>query len=414
MATIRPFKGLRPVKEKVSKIASPPYDVLSSKEAREIVKNNPISFLRIVKPEVDLPEDINLYDERVYRKARENLEHFIKQGLLIQDDVPSLYIYQQIMGNHIQTGIVACASVDEYEAGIIKKHENTREEKEIDRSKHIDTLNAQAGPVFLTYRNSSNFRIDEIIAKIAQRLPVYDFSSEDGVKHRFWIVNSPQDIEDIQNAFSNIPALYIADGHHRSAAAARVRGWRKEKNPNHTGKEEYNYFLSVIFPDNQMMIMDYNRVVKDLNGFSADEFIQNIRKNFLVEEILERYKPDSAHKFGMYLEGKWYKITAKDEIIDKNEPVKALDVYILQEYLLDPILGIKNPRKDKRISFVGGIRGIEALEKMVDTEGYTVAFAMYPTDIESLMKVADANKVMPPKSTWFEPKLRSGIVIHLL
>jgi len=414
MAFIKPFKGLRPISEKVSEIASPPYDVLTSKEAREIVQNNPISFLRIVKPEVDLPEDIDIYDEQVYRKGKENLEKFIADRLLIQDETPSFYIYQQIMGNHIQTGVVACASVDEYEGGIIKKHENTREEKEIDRSKHIDTLNAQAGPVFLTYRNSPDPGIDEIIAKLTQRVPVYDFSSEDGVKHRFWIVNRNQDIKNIQDAFSNIPILYIADGHHRSAAATRVRKWRKEKNPGHTGTEEYNYFLSVIFPDNQMMIMDYNRVVKDINGLSPDEFKSEIEKRFLIEELPERYKPDSPHKFGMYLFGKWYKLDAKDAIIDIHNPVKSLDVYILQEYLLDPILGIKNPRKDKRISFVGGIRGIEILEKMVNGKEYQVAFTMYPTDIKSLMKVADVNEVMPPKSTWFEPKLRSGIVIHQL
>jgi len=414
MITIKPFRGVRPVKEKAAKIASPPYDVLSSQEAREIVQKNPISFLRIAKPEVDLPEDINLYDEKVYKKGKENLEKFIKQGLLIQDDAPSLYIYQQIMGDHIQTGIIACVSVDEYAAGIIKKHENTREEKEIDRAKHIDALNAQTGPVFLTYRHSSTLDIDEIVLKITQTPLIYDFLSEDGIQHRCWLVNEKQDIESIQNAFSKVPYLYIADGHHRSAAAARVRKWRKEKNHHHRGTEEYNYFLSVIFPHNQLMIMDYNRVVKDLNDLSNDEFIQEVKKNFIIEAAQEMFKPDKLRTFVMYLSNKWYKLTAKDKIIDEDAPVESLDVYILQTYLLDPILGIKNPRKDKRISFVGGIRGIEELKKMVDSGRYKVAFAMYPTNIESLMKVADANRVMPPKSTWFEPKLRSGIVVHLL
>ncbi len=412
MAVIKPFKGLRPVLEKVSEIASPPYDVLTSKEAREIIKNNPISFLRIVKPEVDLPPDINLYDERVYLKGKENLEKFINQGLLIQDETPSLYIYQQIMGNHLQTGVVACASVDEYEGGIIKKHENTREEKEMDRSKHIDILNAQTGPVFLTYRNSQG--IDSIISELIKESPLYNFISENGVEHKFWKVSKKENIDRIQNAFSRIPFLYIADGHHRSAAASRVRKWRRDKNPSHNGTEEYNYFLSVIFPDNQMLIMDYNRVVKDLMGLSPDEFIAEVKKKFLIEKVSDRYKPDKPHRFGMFLDKQWYKLTPKNDIIDEKDPVKSLDVYILQEYLLNPVLGIKNPRKDKRISFVGGIRGIEALEKMVQEEKYKVAFAMHPTDISSLMEVADANKVMPPKSTWFEPKLRSGIVTHLL
>jgi len=412
MASIKPFKGLRPILEKVSEIASPPYDVLTSEEAREITKNNPVSFLRIVKPEVDLPSDIDLYNERVYQKGKENLEKFINQGLLVQDEMPSLYIYQQIMGNHLQTGVVACASVDEYESGIIKKHENTREEKEIDRSKHIDILNAQTGPVFLTYRNSQE--IDNIISELIKEPPLYSFISEDEVEHKFWKVDKKENIERLRNAFSRIPFLYIADGHHRSAAASRVRRWRQGKNPSHNGTEEYNYFLSVIFPDNQMMIMDYNRVVKDLMGLSPDEFISEINKKFLIEEVRKRYKPDRPHRFGMFLERKWYKLTPRAEIIDEEDPVKSLDVYMLQEYLLGPLLGIKNPRKDKRISFVGGIRGIEALEQMVRAGEYKVAFAMYPTDIKSLMRVADASKVMPPKSTWFEPKLRSGIVIHRL
>ena len=412
MAIIREFKGLRPIKEKVKEIASPPYDVLSSDEAREIVKSNPISFLRIVKPEVDLPPDIDLYDDRVYKKGRENLEMFIKEGLLVQDQEPSLYIYEQKMGDHIQTGLVACLSVDEYEKGIIKKHENTREDKEVDRSRHIDTLNAQAGPVFLTYRHRE--AIDNIISELKKSPPVYDFVSEDGVGHRFWVVSNKEVIEKLRSAFAEIPELYIADGHHRSAAAARVRKWRKEKNPSHTGDEEYNYFLGVIFPDNQMLIMDYNRVVKDLNGLSVDDFKKRIEEYFEITPVSERYKPDAPHKFGMYLEGNWYILKAKEDIVDETHPVNSLDVYILQTYLLDPVLGIKNPRKDKRISFVGGIRGIRELERMVNSGEYKVAFSMYPTDIKSLMRVADANMVMPPKSTWFEPKLRSGIVVHLL
>ncbi|OQX51854.1 MAG: hypothetical protein B5M53_10145 [Candidatus Cloacimonas sp. 4484_209] len=414
MSLVRPFRGLRPKPEFAEKVASPPYDVLSSEEARKIVEDNPYSFLHIVKPEVDLDPSIDLYDERVYKKAKENLARFINDGILIQDNNPCFYIYSQKMGEHTQTGLVTVASVDEYEAGVIKKHENTRLEKEIDRANHIKSLNAQAGPVFLTYRADST--IDTMINKAKSNNPIYDFVAEDGVRHIFFVVDDRKIIEEIVKAFKGIDYLYVADGHHRSAAAARVRDERRRM-PNFTREDESNYFLTVIFPHNQMFIMDYNRVVVDLNGLSVDEFLKRVGERFTILEYSTEgkpYKPDKPHNFGMYLNSKWYHLSAKEEIIDNTDAVLSLDVSILQNNLLAPILGIKEPRKDKRISFVGGIRGLGELEKLVDSHQFTVAFSMFPTTIEQLMAVADAGRVMPPKSTWFEPKLRSGLITHLL
>ncbi len=411
MAIIKPFKGVRPKKELIDKIASPPYDVLSSKEAKEMVKDNPYSFLHIIKPEVDLPDDINLYDEKVYQKAHDNFYNFIEKGYLFQDDEKYYYVYKQIMGNNSQIGFVAVSSVDDYENDIIKKHELTREEKEIDRTNHILALNAQAGPVFLVFKTVDSLK--NILSNISKKEPEYNFKSEDGVEHIFWVVDDNGLISDIEDEFGKIPYLYVADGHHRSAAATRVRKIKQNENPNHTGDEPYNYFLTVIFPHDQMNIMAYNRVIKDLNGLSEQEFLDRVGEKFNYEKT-DKQAPSQKNNIMMYLKNNWYKLTPKPGVFDESDPVDSLDVSILQKNIIEPILGIKNVRKDKRIDFVGGIRGTEYLMKLVDSGEFAVAFSMYPTSIDELMNVADANKIMPPKSTWFEPKLRSGIVTHLL
>ncbi|GAB4327846.1 MAG: DUF1015 family protein [Calditrichia bacterium] len=414
MAIVKPFKALRPKKELADKVAAPPYDVLNSQEAREMAKGNPYTFLHVNKPEIDLPEEIDLYDDAVYAKGAENLRNFIKEGVVFQDEAPCFYIYRQIMGDHEQYGITALASVDEYEKGLIKKHEFTRPEKEDDRVKHIMAQNAQVGPVFLTY--PAKPQIDAIVSEIVKEEPEYDFTADDGIRHTVWVVKDTDKITAIQSEFARIPALYVADGHHRSAAALRVRNALRDKNPNHTGEEPYNFFLTVIFPDKQMRILDYNRVVQDLNGLSKDEFLKTISEKFEVTEAGDNapYKPQKTHEFGMYLDGKWYKLEAKSGTFDENDPVKKLDVSILQENLLAPVFGIGNPRKDKRIDFIGGIRGLKELEKRVNSGEWAVAFAMFPTSISELLAIADAGEVMPPKSTWFEPKLRSGLMVHLL
>lgn len=413
MANIKPFKGLRPVKKYASKIASPPYDVISSKEARKYVKNNPISFLHVVKPEIDLPENTDLYSDTVYQKGKENLNMLIEKGYLKRDENPSFYIYRQKMGNHVQTGVVAAASCEEYKKNIIKKHELTREDKEIDRAKHIETLNANTGPVFLTYRAKK--QIDDIIEKLTDRKPEYDFTSEDGIQHTLFVISDPDEVSLIIDNFKEISTLYIADGHHRSAAAVRVMEKMKKADKKYSPEKEYNYFLSVIFPHNQMYVMDYNRVVKDLNGNNEAEFLEKLSKIFQISEFSENrpYKPERKGEFGMYLDDKWYRLIIKNEYIT-DDPVESLDVSILQNNVLSPILGIENPRKDKRIDFIGGIRGLGELERLVNSKEYKVAFALYPTSLDDLLSVADAGKIMPPKSTWFEPKLRSGLVIHEL
>jgi uncharacterized protein (DUF1015 family) len=414
MAELRPFRGLRPERELADKVAAPPYDVLSSEEAREMARDNPYSFLHINKPEINLEEGIDLYDTRVYLKGAENLKKFIKKGIVFQDAAPRFYVYKQVMGNHAQTGLVGCASVVEYEDDRIKKHELTRQEKEDDRVTHIDNLNAQVGPVFLTYM--ADPEIDRLIEKVVKSEPEYDFVSQNDIRHTLWVVDDDTMITNIQNAFKKVNPLYVADGHHRSAAAMRIKQMRQASNSNHTGREEYNYFLTVVFPHNQMQILDYNRVIKDLNGFSVEEFLIHISEKFSVTKIEGNapYKPARAHEFGMYLHGQWYKIAAKPGTFDEDDPVKRLDVSILQGNLLATALGILDPRKDKRIDFVGGIRGLKELEKRVNSGQWAVAFAMFPTSIEDLMAIADAGKIMPPKSTWFEPKLKSGLVVHLL
>ena len=412
MSIIKPFKGLRPKAEFAEKVASHPYDVINSDEAREIAKGNPYSFLHVNKPEIDLPIGTDVYSEAVYEQGAKNLKKLIDEGILVQDDKPCFYIYKQVMGAHEQIGLVAGASVEEYDKNLIKKHELTRIDKENDRVKHVLSLNAQVGPVFLTYTAKDS--IDNNINKLVKNNPVYNFISDDGIKHIFWVVDKQNDIEKIQQEFAKIDYLYVADGHHRSAAASRACQELKAKNANHSGDEEYNFFLTVIFPHNQMFIMDYNRVVKDLNGLMKEDFIDKISSKFLVREFSksESFKPIVKHDFGMYLDNTWYKISAIPGTWNDAEPTERLDVSILYNNILKPLLGIGNPRTDKRIDFVGGIRGMQELQKRVNSGEMTVAFSLFPTSIEDLMAIADAGETMPPKSTWFEPKLRSGLVIH--
>lgn len=416
MKLIRPFRGLRPTRELASKVASHPYDVLNRAEAFELSKDNPLSFLHINKPEVDVDASVDVHDQSVYDKGRENLDRFISEGTLAQDGKDKLYVYKQIMGEHEQYGLVAAASVDAYEKNLIKKHEFTRPEKEDDRVHHMDALNAQVGPVFLTYKASSN--IDDMIAQVTSTTPEYDFVAEDGTGHVFWVVEDLALASSLEAAFNDLDCLYVADGHHRSAAASRVKHLHQKRNDSHNGEEPYNYFLTVLFPHNQMQILDYNRVVKDLNGAAAEQFLEALSKKFTIEEAdLASAKPGKAREFGLYLGGKWLKLTANDTLqsqIDDNDPVASLDVSILQDAVFSPLLEIHDQRTDKRVDFVGGIRGLAELEKRVDSGEWAAAFALFATSIESLMAIADANEVMPPKSTWFEPKLKSGLVIHKL
>ena len=414
MAIVRPFKGYRPRADVCAKVAALPYDVMNSEEAREMVKDNPYSFLHVDKAEIDLPRDVDHYSDEVYAKARENLCKMISDGIYIRDDKPVFYIYRLTLNKKSQIGIVSCTSIDEYIENKIKKHELTRADKEEDRIRHVDSCNANTGPIFLTYRHKPS--VDDIVNEWIKKEPVYDFDSGDGVTHTVWVVDDDKAIERIQEEFKSVPALYIADGHHRNASAVRVGLKRREENPGYTGDEEFNYYLSVVFPDNQLHIMDYNRVVKDLNGYTIEKFLKEVRNKFTVSKFREgwAYKPEKMHTFGMYLAGQWYKMEAKEEIINEDDSIACLDVSILQNELLSPILGIGDPRTDDRIDFVGGIRGLQELEKRVDSGEMKVAFSMYPTTMEQLMNIADDNKIMPPKSTWFEPKLRSGIFIHML
>lgn len=411
MAVIRQFKAIRPTPEMAEKVAALPYDVVNSEEAAEMVIGNPYSFLHVDKAEIDLPAGTDIYSPEVYEKAKSNLEKMITDGVLVQDEKPMLYVYELTMDGRSQTGLVACTSIDEYMQGIIKKHELTREDKEQDRIRHVDICNANTGPIFLAYRTVDE--ISEIVDNVKKNAPVYDFTAEDGIIHRAWIIDNEETINRLVKLFKDVPNLYIADGHHRNASAAKVGLKRRNENPNYTGDEEFNYYLAVIFPSDQLKILDYNRVVKDLNGLSEEEFIKKLSEKFDIVETEGRAKPDKAYDFGMYMDGKWYMLTAKDEIKSKDA-VKGLDVSILQDNVLIPILGIGDIRTDKRIDFVGGIRGLGELEKRVDSGEMKVAFAMYPTSIEQLMTIADENKIMPPKSTWFEPKLRSGLFIHSL
>ena len=410
MSKIRPFRGYRPRPELAAKVASFPYDVLNSDEARELVKGNEYSFLHVGKPEIDLPPGVPLYDDRVYAKGVENLRRFIEDGVLQKEAKACLYVYQQKMGEHVQAGLVALCSVKEYEGRLIKKHEFTRKDKEDDRTRHVMEQNANAEPVFLTYRSRSP--IDEVVNRVRTTDPIYDFVSEDGIGHTVWVMGDDEDVGTLEAEFENVPALYVADGHHRTAAAVRTGQALRKKSATHTGDEPFEYFMAVVFPHDQLQIMDYNRVVKDLNGFTPDEFREKIREKFEISPA-DAPSPDTAKKFGMFLEGEWVRLKAKDGTFPADDPVKGLDVSILQENLLAPVLGIGDPRTDDRIDFVGGIRGTSELEKRVNN-GWAVAFALYPTSIDQLLEVADAGKVMPPKSTWFEPKLRSGLVVRLI
>lgn len=414
MAVVKAFKAIRPKKELAKKVASLPYDVMNREEAKKMAEGNEYSFLKVVRSEIDLDDSIDQYDELVYKTARANLDNMIEKGVLIQDEKPQLYIYRQIMGDRVQTGIVGCTSIDDYMNDIIKKHEYTRPQKEIDRINNFDYCDANTAPVFLTYRNNDD--LSKLIHTWTKKHnPINSFISEDNITHMAWIIDEEAVINRIQEIFKNIDYLYIADGHHRAASAVKLGLKRREKNPGYTGNEEYNFFLSVIFPDKDLSILDYNRVVQDINGLSQEEFITKIKEKFIVEVYSEegQYKPSEKHTFGMYYENNWYKLTAKKGTYDENDPVNRLDVSILQNNVLKPLLGIEDPRTDKRIDFVGGIRGLGELEKRV-AEDMEVAFSMYPTTMDDLISIADAGKVMPPKSTWFEPKLRSGLFIHRL
>ncbi|RLL89532.1 hypothetical protein CN13_04990 [Petrotoga sp. HKA.pet.4.5] len=409
MATVKPFQALRPYKGIEQCFSCPPYDVLEEDEVKEIISRNPNSFLRVTRSEVEAEEDSK---EAIYKKAKENLESFIKNGVLIKDVEPSFYIYRETWQGVSQTGFFAVVSVDEYDKGIIKKHELTRSDKEDDRTNHILNLNAQTGPVFLTYKTQEDLKA--IIDKLIKNKEIlYSFCDENNVKHELIKIQEESEKEQVEKAFKSIEYLYIVDGHHRAAAASRVQKILKEKDTSYSLDKPYNYFMAAIFPHNELRILPYNRIVKDLNGLSKDEFLKKIGSYFQVEEApFSPYSPDSSHSFGMYLHEKWYKLTFKGE--ESEDPVENLDVQILQKYLLDPILSIKNPRTDPRIYFLGGIRGVKEIEKWVDKKDWKVGFSMYPTQIDQLLKVAEMNKIMPPKSTWFEPKLRSGLLIHEL
>lgn len=414
MAILKPFKAIRPTPELANKVAALPYDVMNSDEARELVKGNPYSFLHVDKAEIDLDPEIDVHDQRVYEKVRDNMKKMIEEGIFIRDHNNSLYIYKQVMNGRAQIGLVGCTSIDDYLNDIIKKHEHTRADKELDRINHVDYCNANTGPIFLTYRAKSE--INAMINNWREaHEPVYSFVSEDHIEHTVWAIDDSVLIDKLVVAFAGIEYLYIADGHHRSASAVKVGLKRRAQFPNYNGSEEFNFFLSVLFPDEQLYIMDYNRVVKDLNGNSEAEFMNKIKEKFDIEEVNSKgqFKPEQKHTFGMYLDGKWYKLTAKEGTYNSKDPVDRLDVSIMQNNLLSSILGIEDPRTDTKIDFVGGIRGLEELERRAK-EGMKVAFSMYPTTIEELMDIADAGKVMPPKSTWFEPKLRSGLFIHEL
>lgn len=411
MVKLTSFKAYRPRKDLAHKVAALPYDVMSTEEARVMVKDNMYSFLHVDKAEIDLEKDVNIYDKRVYEKARDNLNGFIKNAILIQDSKPAIYVYRLIMEGRAQTGVVACASIDDYANNIIKKHEKTREDKEIDRIKHVNICNAHTGPIFLIYRENED--IDSIVAVATKEEPVYDFISEDGIEHIVWVINNKEMINKLISSFDNIPNAYIADGHHRAFSAATVGLMRREQVKGRIGEENYDYFLSVLFPSSHLKIMDYNRLVKDTNNLTVKELLKKISEKFTVESYEGSFKPYERHTFGMYVEGKWYKLKVKDGTFNSENHLESLDVSILQDNLLSPILGITNPRKDDRIEFIGGIRGVRELANKAD-EYNGVSFAMYPTTINELMDISDLNETMPPKSTWFEPKPRSGLFIHEL
>lgn len=409
MAKVNPFRAVRPREDLADQIAALPYDVYSRQEAYEKVQGDPYTFLRIDRPETQFPQDYDMYAPEVYEKARDMLNDMLRDGLLIEEDREAYYVYELVMNGRSQVGIGACASVEDYENQVIKKHENTRADKEADRIRHVDVCSAQTGPIFLAYRRREG--IERQVRKVMSSCPIYDFKAEDGIIHRLWVIDDIGDVEQIRREFEQVESIYIADGHHRCASAVRVSQRRRQSHPEYTGKEQFNYFLSVLFPDDQLMIMDYNRVVKTLNGYTEEAFLDRIRQDFDVEAVgKEPYKPKCKGEIGMYLHDTWYRMKIRDERYF-GDAVANLDVAVLQRDLLDPVLGISDLKVDDRIDFVGGIRGLEELERRVHKDS-KVAFAMYPTDIHELFDVADAGKLMPPKSTWFEPKLRSGLLIH--
>lgn len=409
MATIRPFQCVRPNTDVADRVAALPYDVYNRQEAKAEVQREPLSFLKIDRAETSFDDSVDTYAPEVYQKAKELLAKDISDGIYVKDEDAAYYVYELVMDGRSQTGLVACASVDDYVNQVIKKHENTREDKEVDRITHVDICSAQTGPIFLAYRSEKV--INDIVAKIRKSEPLYDFTAVDGITHRVWEISESTDIDSIQKAFQGIQQIYIADGHHRAASAVKVGLKRREENPNHNGTEEYNYFLSVLFPHDQLMIMDYNRTVRDLNGLNSETFFQKVRENFELEKQNQPVKPGEKGTFGMYLDRQWYKLTAKSALYEGKDAVGSLDVSVLQDYLLGPVLGIGDPRTDERIDFVGGIRGLSELERRAD-EDMKISFSLYPTSIIELFDVADQNLLMPPKSTWFEPKLRSGLFIH--
>ncbi len=412
MARVKPFRGLRPPKDLAAKVACLPYDVMNTEEARKMAEGNPYSLLHITRAEIDLPPGTDEHSEQVYEKSRENFRKFIQEGWLVQDDEPHFYIYAQTMNGRTQYGIVGGAHYMDYYEGKIKKHELTRPDKERDRTVHILTNNAQLEPVFLAFRDVPELT-QLMMDWVNNHEPEYDFVAEDGIGHHFWVVTDPEVNKKIEELFeTKVPHTYIADGHHRTAAAALVAKEKAEQNPNHTGEEEYCYIMAVHFPHNQLKIMDYNRVLKDLNGHTPEEIINLLKENFEVEEKSGQYRPEARHTFGMYLDGKWYKLTAKPNTYNDDDPIDGLDVTILTKYVLEPIFGIEDLRRSKRIDFVGGIRGLGELERRVNSGEMAAAFALYPVSMDELMRIADTNNIMPPKTTWFEPKLRSGLVIH--
>ncbi len=413
MAVLKAFKGIRPTKEFVKRVACRPYDVLDEKEARIEANGDPCSFYHVIKPEIDFPDGYNVYAPEIYKKGRENFEKMKSEGVFIQDENECLYIYSQTMAGRTQFGIVGCASVDDYMNDIIKKHELTRPDKEEDRKNHVRVGNMNAEPVFFAYPHVPE--LDKIVASVVKGTPEYDLITDDGIGHTFWVIKDANTIHKITTLFENIPYTYVADGHHRTAAAALVGKELREANPHHNGKEEYNFFLAVHFPDNQLHIMDYNRVIKDLNGLSKEQLLERLSENFNVtEKGSAEFRPAKLHEFGMYLEGSWYALHAKEGTYDDKDPIGVLDVTILSKKVLEPIFNIVDLRKDKRIDFVGGLRGLGELKKLVDSGKMKVAFALFPVTMKQLIDIADSGQIMPPKTTWFEPKLRSGLVSHSL
>jgi uncharacterized protein (DUF1015 family) len=410
MALVIPFKAVRPQPQFASQVAALPYDVMTREEAQKAVAGNALSFMHVEKSEIDVPDDTSSDDKLIYETAKRNFVQMREKGILVKDKSPCFYVYRQQMGGRKQTGIVGLMSVLEYDAGKIKKHELTRKDKEEDRINHVSTVNAQTGPVFISYRERQN--LSKIVDKVTAGIPEYDFTANDGVGHTAWVVDDARQIEEIKKEFQQVDALYIADGHHRAAAAAAVARVRRNQDKKAGTANEYESVLAVLFPDTQLKVMDYNRAVKDLNGLNPDQYLEKISSCFTVSKDFVARSPQQLHDFGMYLGGQWYKITINKGMYNESDPVASLDAAILQEHLLDPVLGIKDPRVDDRIKFIGGIRGMDELEKLVNKDGFAVAFSLYPTTMEQIVKVADAGAIMPPKSTWFEPKLRSGMFVH--